>query len=130
MEILGIRLGKIEANKDNDRQITGVDIDIRIENVEAKNGTATISFAYTATYRPDIGIMKIGGSLFLSDTPQNSKKLADEWKAKKLLNREITEPVLNLINATASVNGVLISRAINLSPPLVPPKIQLTAADK
>jgi hypothetical protein len=52
MDVLGIRMGKIEASKDNDTMITGVDINIRVDTIEAQAGSITLAFTYTADYRP------------------------------------------------------------------------------
>jgi hypothetical protein len=72
-------------------------------------------------------MMKIQGSVFLKDTPSAAKKLAEDWKKSKVMPREISENILNMINASAGVNGIFVAKAINLAPPLVPPKIQVLA---
>ena len=47
------------------------------------------------------------------------------WEKEKKLPDAFAEVILNAINYACGTNGVFVARPVNLSPPIVPPKIQL-----
>ena len=123
MDIIGIKINAADARKDKELPVTGVDFDIRFTSLKATKGEIQMEFLYSVNYRPKIGYLKMFGTVMAKDTPKTAKKLVDEWKKKKQLPKEVGEPVLNLINMSASINGVLVARSINLPSPVYPPKI-------
>ena len=126
MEINGVMLTGTEAKRTREGLIAGVDLNINIENVDIKsNGEVTLNFTYTANYRPDMGYLKMTGNVVGKSDKEEGKKLAEEYKKTKRLPADIGEPILNMINATAGINGIFVARAINLAPPIIPARISL-----
>ncbi|NYZ76896.1 hypothetical protein H0O02_01115 [Candidatus Micrarchaeota archaeon] len=125
MEILGIKINGTDARKDKEAPATDVNVNITLDGLEVKKGEIRISFTYAANYRPNVGFLRLYGMVFGRESNDKANKLAKMWEKEKKLPPEIAEPILNLINASAGVNGVLVARSVNLIPPLVPPKIVL-----
>lgn len=123
MEVFGIKLTGSDARKEKEVPVTGIDLNISIDNLRVNNDEVTIDFIYLAKYRPDVGHLRIFGSVFGKENPDKAKKLQKYWEKDKKLPPEIAEPILNLINASAGVNGIMIARCMNLAPPFVPPRI-------
>ncbi len=123
MEILGIKLNGTEARKAKETAVSGVDVNINIDNVTLRKDEIRIAFTYSANYVPEVGFLRIYGMVFGKESGDKAKRIMKEWEKSKSLPPEIAEVVLNLINVSAGVNGVLVARSINLLPPLVPPRI-------
>lgn len=125
MMITGIKITKAEARRDKDDEVAGLNINISVEKVEVKGGEVSIGFAYTATYLEGVGELKMAGSVTSREDAKLAKEISDRWGKDKRLPDAYAELVLNAINYACGTNGTLVVRAINLSPPIVPPRIQL-----
>lgn len=123
--ITGIKITKAEARRDNDNEVSGLNINIGVDNVAAKGGDVTIEFNYAATYMDNVGELKMSGSLTSKEDAKLAKEIVDRWAKEKKLPDAYAELVLNAVNYACGTNGTLVVRAINLSPPIVPPRIQL-----
>ncbi|MGB9635425.1 MAG: hypothetical protein ACP5H8_03865 [Candidatus Micrarchaeia archaeon] len=126
MEFAGVRLNYVEAKRDKDSLISGINININIEDVKSAKENLMIDFTYSVSYAEDVGHLKVSGTVYAKDTITNVKKVEDGWRMEKRLPNEIAQPLLNLINFSAGVNGVFVARAVNLAPPLIPPRIEIT----
>ncbi len=131
MDINGITLNGTEAKRTKEGLIAGIDLNITIDNVDVKSsGDVTISFTYSANYRPEIGYLKMSGYIGGKSDKEESKRITDEFKKSKHLPLDISEPLLNMINATAGINGIFVARALNLSPPIIPARISLVSNEQ
>ena len=124
--IIGGRVDVVEGKKQKEDTIKGLNINITIDGVKVNGNNVEISYTYTATYAEDIGYLTIKGVLFAEEDKKVAKDIADEWQKNKKVPDGYAEIVLNAVNYTGSANGTLIARVLNISPPLVPPKIQIT----
>jgi len=123
--ITGIKIAKAEAHRDSDNEVAGLNINIGVDTVTAKGGDVTIGFSYSATYLEGVGELKMGGTLMAKEDAKIAKEIGDRWAKEKKLPDGFAEVVLNAINYACGTNGTLVVRAVNLSPPIVPPRIQL-----
>jgi len=127
--ITGIRIDSVEAARQKNDDIKGLDINIGVDDVSIVGGDIEIKFSYIANYKDDVGYLKMKGSLFVHEDSKKTKEIESSWQSKKRLPNDFSEMVLNAINFTCGTNGVLVVRPVNLAPPMVPPKIQI-AEDK
>ncbi len=125
--ITGIKLTKVEARRDKDDEVSGLNINISVDSVAVKAGEVAIGFSYSVTYSEGVGELKVGGTMTAKEDPKAAKDIADRWAKEKKLPDAFAELVLNAINYACGTNGTLVVRAVNLSPPIVPPRIQLGA---
>ncbi len=123
--ITAIKLTKVEAHRDKDDEVAGLNINISVDTVTAKGSEAVIVFSYTASYLENVGELKMGGSITSKEDPKLIKEISERWEKEKKLPDAFAELILNAINYACGTNGTLVVRAINLSPPIVPPRIQL-----
>ncbi|MCX8194487.1 MAG: hypothetical protein N3G22_00040 [Candidatus Micrarchaeota archaeon] len=126
--ITGIKINKIEAVKKKDEEVTGLNVNITVEDVSIKGNEIGISFNYVVSYLEGVGELKMSGSLSTKEDARVCKETAERWEKEKRLPDSLAEMVLNAINYACSTNGVLVVRAINLTPPIVPPRIQLASS--
>ncbi len=123
--ITAIKLTSVSARRDNDLETSGLSINISVDSVSAKGSEVTIVFSYTASYLEGVGELKVGGSIVSKEDAKLVKEISERWEKEKKLPDAFAELVLNAINYACGTNGTLVVRAVNLSPPIVPPRIQL-----
>lgn len=128
--ITSIKISKVEAHRDKDDEVTGLNINISVESVSAKAGEMTIGFNYSATYSEGVGELKVAGTISAKEEAKLTREITDKWEKEKKLPDAFAEVVLNAINYACGTNGTLVVRAVNLSPPIVPPRIQLGTQPK
>ncbi len=124
--IKGARITEVYAKREKiNEPIQGLGINISLNEVEVKGKEIYIKYTYTVKYEKDVGELKMDGEIFFEEDPKLAKEVEKQWKENKSLPNEFAEIVLNSINYTCSTNGVLVVRPVNLSPPMIPPRIQL-----
>jgi len=123
--ITGGKIISVEAKRDSDEPITGLAINIALDTVTVKGGDVEIKYTYTASYENKVGTLKMSGVLSAKEDNKAAREIGDLWTKQKRLPDEFAEIVLNTINFTCGTNGTLVVRAVNLSPPMIPPKIEI-----
>ncbi len=123
--ITGIKITKAEASRASDNEVAGLNINIGVDKVAVKGGDVTIDFNYAATYMEGVGELKMVGVLTSKEDAKLAKEIGERWAKDKKLPDAYAELVLNAVNYACGTNGTLVVRAVNLSPPIVPPRIQL-----
>lgn len=134
--IVGGRIVSAEAKKNREENATGLNISVSIDSLSVVGGDLEVKYTYIATYDKDVGTLKISG--VITEKVDNPSKIVSDWnkakdEAKKKgkaeepkLPNELAEELLNAINYTCSVNGALVMRALNLAPPMIFPRIQIS----
>ncbi|MBI2079930.1 hypothetical protein HYT84_04130 [Candidatus Micrarchaeota archaeon] len=125
-EFRSVMLNATEAKRLTFAPTENLNININVDDVKPAGEQLLLNFTYTVNYEPKAGYMKILGAVYLADKASELKRIADTWKKDHSLPKELTEPLLNVINMSAGINGVFIARALNLPPPLLPPRLELT----
>lgn len=125
--ITGIKISKVEAHRDKENDITGLNVNIGIDAVEVKGSEILITFNYAADYQEGVGALKMNGQIIAKEDAKLTKEVETRWGKEKRLPDDFAEIVLNAINYTCGTNGTFVVRPVNLSPPIVPPRIQLGA---
>lgn len=130
MEFTGVKFDYVEAKKEKDGPVSGLNININVDEVKAAGDVLLLEFTYTVNYSQDMGYIKIRGSAYFRDATEKVSEIEENWKETKKLPNEIIQPLLNVVNYSASVNGIFVARVLNLAPPIVPPKIELKGKSK
>lgn len=123
--ITSIRISSVEAKRTRDTEITGLDINIGIDGVKVVGTKVIVDFNYIATYREEVGTLKMTGTLESEEDHRVSAEIDKLWAKEKRLPDGFSELVLNAVNFTCGTNGVLVVRPVNLAPPMVPPRIEI-----
>jgi hypothetical protein len=126
--ITGGKIFSVEAKRNSEDPIVGLSINIAIDDVISEGNELEIKYTYTADYAKNVGVLKIVGSITANE--DHAREIMTSWKKDKKLPEDFAEVVLNTINFTCGTNGTLVVRPINLSPPMVPPRIELAKASE
>jgi len=123
--ITGGKIISVEAKREKDDPITGLSINIGLDDIKVTGENIEIKYTYSVNYAEGVGSLKINGILYAKETTAKSKDISKKWSETKRLPDDFAEIVLNTINFTCGTNGTLVVRPINLSPPMIPPKIEI-----
>ena len=127
--IVGFSFNKLSVEKKS--SITGK-IDINT-NVEIKDVTSfgkqkqkgvTFLFEFKSQYEPNVGNVSIEGELVFLGDAKLSEDLVKGWKANKKVPAEIMEEVMSNILNRCYVEAIVLSRDINLPPPIPLPSVK------
>ncbi len=124
--IVGERILEVSGNKSPTGNITGLGINIALEDVKAAGENLEITYVYTAGYQENVGSLKIKGVLISKEESKLTKEITDLWKKSKKLPDDYATIILSAVNYSGSANGTLLARVLGLTAPLIPPRIQLS----
>lgn len=123
--ITGERIIEISGKREPTTNISGMNINIALDEVKVSGESIELNYEYTANYEDKAGFLKIKGIIFTKENKQLADKVKAEWAKNKKVPEEYAEFVLSAVNYSGSANGTLIARVLNLTAPLIPPKISL-----
>jgi len=119
------RLWEIDRTMPAQVQI-GVNINM-LDIDQRSDGSLDAPFVFTVAYTPAIAQISIKGKAKISGDPEDIKRILDEHKTKKTPPVQLVQAVSN----AAMADAILISRSLNVPPPLPPiPQAQMAQATK
>lgn len=119
-----------EIKRNKDEPATGFSVNVTIKSIEEREDNLIIKYEYNVIYGENVASMKIVGEVVGSF--ENSKEILKEWEESKKKNRppklpqDFSEEILNAINYACSINGTILARVINLAPPVILPRLQIS----
>jgi hypothetical protein len=103
-----------------DRQLppqVQIGVNINMLDIDQRSdGTLDAPFVFTVNFTPSIAQISIKGKAKITGDAEDTKKIVEEHKAQK-------SPPVQLIQAVSNVaiaDAILISRSLNIPPPLPP----------
>lgn len=134
MPVVGLQFNKIIVEKlspvkgkvtvNNNVAITDVEqADVSIG--ASKQSALKFHFDFTANYEPKIATMLLTGTLTFFETPEKAKDIVAAWKKDKNVPKDVMGSVLNTILARSNVEAMVLSREVNLPPPIPLPKVNM-----
>ena len=124
--IVGNRVTKIEAAREKQEPRKGLNFKINIKEAKVTAKNVEVTYEYKADYTEGVGYIRMEGVIIAEEEKKLLDEIKKEWADKQRLPQEYAEIILNAINYFGGVNGVLAARVVNLSPPIVPPRFNLT----
>jgi len=126
--ITGGKIVSVEAKRDKEGAVGGMNINIAIDDVAVKGDSVTIQYTFSVDYEDKVGHLKITGVLFASEDRSKSKEIEDMWKKSKKLPAEFAEVVLNSVSYTCGISGTFVVQPVRLSPPMQLPRVRVELA--
>jgi len=121
MERLAPVVGKININNN----ATVKDIDKMELNVGNKKQNALkFTFEFKASYEPNLAHITLEGEVVWLEKESDTEKILKDWKKDKKIPKEIMTPVINAILAKSNIEALVLSRELNLPPPIPLPKVE------
>ncbi len=127
--ITGFTISRVEGKIDSAESLTKQrfpKLNISLDAVNADGTKIKIDYTFIADYfdsdakeAKNIGQLKLGGVVELTETKENAAALMKRWSDKKTLPVETAEEIINGLNFRCSATGTLVAYALGLIPPLV-----------
>lgn len=95
---------------------------------DSKQKAYVIKFTFQTIYEPDFAKIDLEGELILLVNDKISKELDASWKKNKSLPKSVAVTVFNRILHTSNVESLLLSREVNLPPPMKMPNVNVKEA--
>ena len=134
MPIIGFTYTKIFAEKtEQNKGKVDINNNVSIRDVKegdfslgsAKESTLKFIFDFTTTYNPKVGSILFEGEVIYMDEAKTIKDILKMWKEGKKLPQPIMTSVLNMVLNRSNIQAMILSRDINLPPPIPLPKVQV-----
>jgi len=132
MTIIATNFTKIVVEKKSHaRGKVSISNNVSIKNVEttdisigaSKQSALKFAFEFTAKYDPKIGEIVINGDLIFLEKPEKVTQIETDWKKTKKVPKEIMAPILNNILTKCNIEALILSKEINLPPPVQLPRV-------
>jgi len=95
---------------------------------KAKEKGVRISYEFSSNYNPDIAEILIAGDvLFIGE---ENDEILKGWKKDKKMPKEIMKDLLNTIMMRCSVESMILTKDLNLPPPIPFPRLQEGVPEK
>ncbi len=138
MTIVGFNFIKIEVEKKNSsagkinisnnvsiKEVTDTDLSLGTEKQKA----IKFVFEFVSTYEPKIGKILFGGEVLFMDEASKVKKIMDEWKKNKRVEKALMSTILNAVLTKCNVQALILSQEVNLPSPIPMPKVKMDATE-
>jgi len=134
MSVVGIQFNKIVLDKKGPAKgKVSVNNNVSVTDVTktdlsfgaSKQTALQFNFEFKVNYEPGIAELTFLGYLTYFEKPEAIEEVLKSWKKDKKVPKEIMTPVLNSVLAKCNVEALLLSREVNLPPPLPMPKVEL-----
>lgn len=132
MTILGVNFLKINVEKKNAiKGKVNIANNVSIKNVQkadlnigsTKKTSLNFEFEFTSKYEPDFAEMLFTGHLVWMGEEKQVKEIEKDWKNNKKIDKAIMAKIMNAILTKCNIEALIMSRELNLPPPIPLPKI-------
>ncbi|MFH1591138.1 MAG: hypothetical protein ABIC95_04390 [archaeon] len=114
--------GKINiSNNVSIKEVTETDLSLGT----AKQKGIKFSFVFSSSYEPKIGVIELEGDVLSLEEAKKVKEILDSWKKDKQVPKETMTQILNNVLAKCNIEALLLSREVNLPPPIPMPKVSV-----
>ena len=131
MTVIGFSFTKMLVEKSNPvKGKVSINNNVGIRNVEETKlniNTAKkalrLDFEFSSTYDPNIGTILLEGEVIYLVYKDKTDDILKNWKKNKKLDQEVMNAALNYVLSKCNVEALILSKDMNLPPPIPLPKI-------
>ena len=114
---------KGKVNIKNNVSITSVE-KATLSLGDSKQSGLRFTFEFTAAYEPNLGKILIEGEVLdLRNDEKFVDKVIADWKKEKKVEQTLMTTLLNSVLSKCNIQALLLSKEINLPPPVPLPKL-------
>ncbi|MBI4451110.1 hypothetical protein HY642_03985 [Candidatus Woesearchaeota archaeon] len=89
----------------------------------SKHPALTFAFMFTTDYQPNMASILLEGDVLYIDKQEKVDELEKQWKKDKSVPKEVMVLVLNNVLGRCNIQALILSREMNLPPPIDLPKV-------
>jgi hypothetical protein len=134
MTVVGLQLNKIIVDKQAPvKGKVSVNNNVAVKDVEktdltfgaSKQDALKFTFEFKASYEPKIATITMEGNVTYFDKADAIDSIHKNWKKDKKVPPDVMTPILNSILTKCNVEALLLSREVNLPPPIPLPRVKV-----
>jgi hypothetical protein len=139
MTVVGLQINKILVEKLAPvKGKVSVNNNVAVKDVEktdltfgnSKQDALQFTYEFKAAYEPKIANMIFEGTVLYFDKPEKIEEINKGWKKDKKVPPEVMSGILNAILTRCNIEALLLSREVNLPPPIPMPRVNVKEPDK
>ncbi|MBI2663869.1 hypothetical protein HYX10_00820 [Candidatus Woesearchaeota archaeon] len=90
----------------------------------SKEKALRFGFEFTSEYSPDVGQIMLNGDVLYMSADGKHEEILKNWKKDKQVPKDTMSDILNTVLLRCNVEALVLSRDVNLPPPIPMPKVQ------
>lgn len=118
-EKLGPAKGKISVNR------SCKPTDVKEVKIGTGQNAIQYDFSFSVTYTPKVASIDFTGQITQLLKEDEAKQVLESWKKNKVLPPKTLERIMNAILNKCHVEALLMSKELNIPPPLNLPKVEV-----
>lgn len=138
MTVIGFSFTKMFVEKKNPvKGKVSINNNVTIKNLEetklnlnTNKKALKINFDFTSDYTPNIGNILLEGEVIYLVDSNKVDDIVKTWKKNKKLEKDIMTRVLNNVLTKCNIQALILSKDMNLPPPIPLPKVGETESEK
>lgn len=95
---------------------------------KSKQAGVQFTFEFSVEYEPKIAEILLEGEVIDLVDEKRADSLVKEWKKSKKLEPAVMTNILNTVLSKANIQALIMSKDMNLPPPIPLPKVNVTPA--
>lgn len=134
MAVIGFNFNKISIQREPVlKGKLNIKNNVTIKNVEkadlflgkSKQDGIKYSFEFTSKYEPNAAEILLQGDVLSVEESAKAKEIIDGWKKNKKIPSDVMANILNNILTRCNIQALVLSRDVNLPPPIPLPKVKV-----
>ncbi len=96
----------------------------------SKQKAVKFEFEFISKYEPKVGKILLGGEILYLEETAKIKKIMDDWKKSKRVEKDIMTSILNTVLSKCNIQALILSQDVNLPSPIPLPKVKMDTPEK
>ena len=92
-------------------------------NINTNKKALKLDFEFTSSYDPNIAKIVMTGEVIYLIDKEKADEVIKNWKKNKKIEKEMMTSILNNVLAKCNVQALILSKDMNLPPPIPLPKV-------
>jgi hypothetical protein len=92
-------------------------------NIDSSRRALKLEFEFSSTYEPNIGKIHFDGEVIYLVDKDKAEEAIKNWKKNKKIEKDMMTNVLNNVLVKCNIQALILSKDMNLPPPIPLPKV-------
>jgi len=122
-KILVERKGPVKGKVNINNNVGITNVEETPLDINSAKKALKLEFQFNSTYEPNVGNIEMTGEVIYLLDKEKADEAVKGWKKNKKLDKEMMTQALNNILAKCNIEALILSKDMNLPPPIPLPKI-------
>jgi len=131
MTVIGFSFNKMLVEKKNPvKGKVSINNNVGITNVEetqlnlnTNKKALKLNFEFSSSYDPNVGKISLKGEVIYLIDKDKAEEVVKNWKKNKKIEKDLMTEILNNVLTKCNVQALILSKDMNLPPPIPLPKV-------